>query len=525
MKNKMIIAIYMRLSQDDGDFEAESNSIANQRDLLLSYAAKHFENYDLLEFKDDGYTGANFNRPGVSKLLDKVRNGKIDCIIVKDLSRFSRDYIEMGAYLEQIFPFSGVRFIAVNDGYDSDRYKGDVAGLDTSFITLMNDFYCKDISVKVKSALKVKKEKGIYANGSCTFGYRKDEADRHKLLIVEEEAAVVKRIFEMTLEGASSNQIAKQFNAEGIKTPIEYKMERGIASMRPKAGHFEWSASTICQILRNATYVGDFVYDKYETPEVSGKAKLKPRNEWKIFKNHHEAIIDRKTFAQIQSGRGIKKAVRYKRHPLIGKIECGCCHKSLRIERTKNPYFLCPNRYVTRNEGCVYRVNVQFLEQYLLFELQEEAEKQADIQSACKDAKNRIEQELKDVSSRRKQICRKRKELQEAQSGLYEAYVFKRKSREQYRKEKQEVQDEIERCMEKENLLGVRIKALEEKSAEMRSNVYEYLQKHSVAEISQEMAELFIKRIVVYDECNIEVEWNFLENLPEKLLPYQLAIT
>lgn len=299
MKCKINIAIYMRLSQSDGDLEAESNSIANQRQLLHSYVTKHFENYNLLEFQDDGYTGANFCRPGVTELLDKVRNGQIDCIVVKDLSRFSRDYIELGSYLEQIFPFAGVRFIAMNDGYDSEHYKGAVAGLDISFKNLMNDLYCKDISMKVKSALKIKKEKGIYANGSCPFGYRKDPEDRHKLLIDEKEAAIVRRIFQMALGGVSSYKIAKQFNAEGVKTPIEYKMERGIASRIPQGGQFEWNGSTIYQLLKNATYVGDMVYDKYETPEVSGKARLRPRNEWKVFKNHHEAIIDRDTFERI----------------------------------------------------------------------------------------------------------------------------------------------------------------------------------------------------------------------------------
>ena len=163
MKYKTVIAIYMRLSQDDGDFDVESNSIINQRLLLRSYVAKHFEDYELLEFQDDGYSGVNLERPGVSEMLGKVKRGEIDCIIVKDLSRFSRDYIETGSYLEQIFPFARVRFIAVNDGYDSADYRGDVAGMSTAFKNLMNDLYCKDISVKVKASLRVKKEKGIYA--------------------------------------------------------------------------------------------------------------------------------------------------------------------------------------------------------------------------------------------------------------------------------------------------------------------------------------------------------------------------
>lgn len=523
MKHKIVIAIYMRLSQDDGDSDRESNSIVNQRHFLYSYVEKHFENYDLLEFQDDGYTGANFLRPGISELLEKVKNGKVDCIIVKDLSRFSRDYIEIGAYLEQIFPFAGVRFIAVNDGYDSDRFKGNVAGMDTSFKNLLNDLYCKDISVKVKSALKMKKESGIYANGSCTFGYRKDPEDRHKLLIDEEEADIVRRIFQMTLDGISSHKIAQTFNAEGVKTPIEYKMERGIATMTPKGKRFEWSGSTICQMLRNATYAGDIVYDKYETPEVSGKSRLKPRSEWKVFRDHHEAIIDRDTFEYIQKSRGVKKAVKHKRHPLIGKMECGYCHKSLKIEHTKNPYFFCGNKYVTQYKGCVERVNVQFLEEYLLFRLQEEAERQVDIHSFCMEVKNRIEQELELLYERKNQAKEKLKDVQTAQTEIYEEYVFKKRSKDDYIEEKRELKKQEECFMNLSDDLEKRIRTLQEVLSESVTDVYEYLQNRSLTELTQEVADRFVKRIVVYDEWNIEVEWNFSEKLPEEVREYQLA--
>ena len=520
MKHQIVIAIYMRLSQDDGDSDRESNSIVNQRHFLHSYVEKHFENYDLLEFQDDGYTGANFLRPGVSELLEKVKNGKVDCIIVKDLSRFSRDYIEIGAYLEQIFPFAGVRFIAVNDGYDSDRFKGNVAGMDTSFKNLLNDLYCKDISVKVKSALKMKKESGIYANGSCTFGYRKDPKDRHKLLIDEEEADIVRRIFQMTLDGISSHKIAQIFNAEGVKTPIEYKMERGIATMTPKGKRFEWSGSTICQMLRNATYAGDIVYDKYETPEVSGKSRLKPRSEWKVFRDHHEAIIDRDTFEYIQKSRGVKKAVKHKRHPLIGKTECGYCHKSLKIEHTKNPYFVCGNKYVTQYKGCAERINVKFLEEYLLFRLQEEAERQADIHSICMEVKNRVEQELELLYERKNQAKEKLKDLQTAQTEIYEEYVFKKRSKDNYIEEKRELKKQEECYMNLSDGLEKRIRTLQEVLSESGTDVYEYLQNRSLTEFTQEVADRFVKRIVVYDEWNIDVEWNFSEKLPEEVREY-----
>lgn len=524
MKNKFVIAIYMRLSQDDVDFARESSSIINQRDLLRTYAAEHFRQYELMEFQDDGYSGANFDRPGIVELFAKVKEGIVDCIIVKDLSRFSRDYIEIGSYLEQIFPFAGVRFIAVNDGYDSDLHKGDVAGMDTSFKNLINDLYCKDISVKVKSALKVKKEKGIYANGSCPFGYRKDPKDRHRLLIDEEEAVVVRRIFQMTADGLSSHKIAQQFNAEGVKTPIEFKIERGIASMKPKGQSFEWSGSTICQMLRNATYVGDIVYDKYDTPEVSGKARLRPRSEWKVFKNHHEAIIDRAVFEKIQQSRGTKKDRKYARHPLIGKMECGCCHKSLKIARSQNPYFFCANRYVTRYEGCLKQINVQFLEQFLLFRLQEELDRQMQRYYNYLDAKAQIDKALKEISEDRKQVAREQKHLQEQQTRLYEAYVFKEKSREEYVNEKQNLQAKMDKCIDEIEHIDKRIASLKTMADFESIELYEYVQCHSFTSITEELVERFINKIVIYDEERIEVEWNFPEKFSEEVLQYQLAL-
>ena len=189
------IAIYMRLSKEDEKDcrKEESNSIRNQRALAEAYVKDHFKEYKLLEFQDDGYTGTNFDRPGVTALLKEVKDGKIDCIVVKDFSRFSRDYIEMGSYLEQIFPFMGVRFISVNDRYDSMEGDGRVGDLDVSFRNLLYDLYSRDLSVKVKSALGVRREKGNYISTYCPFGYEKDPYDKHQLLIEKDEAEVVRR--------------------------------------------------------------------------------------------------------------------------------------------------------------------------------------------------------------------------------------------------------------------------------------------------------------------------------------------
>lgn len=510
MTDRITIAIYMRLSQDDGDAEMESNSIRNQRQLLRSYVAEHFENYELLEFQDDGYSGANFNRPGISDLFMQARNRKIQCIVVKDLSRFSRDYIETGSYLEQIFPFAGIRFIAVNDGYDSDHQKGNIAGMDLSFKYLINDLYCKDISEKVKSALTIKKENGIYANGSCIFGYRKDPKNRHTLLIVEEEAAIVKRIFQMTMGGISSHKIAQQFHMEGVKTPIEYKIARGAATRIPKGQRFTWNSSTICHMLRDATYAGDMVYGKYETPEVSGRPRLKPRSEWKVFQNHHEAIIDRETFEAVQRSRGSKKAFRYKRHPLAGKLECGYCHKSLKIERTQNPYFFCESRYVTKEESCVGRVNVQFMEQYMLFRMQKEACRQIDRQRACVEIKNRTEEELKKERKRRDSINARLELIQTEQMKAYEAYALQKETREEYMRKRKNLQKEVKKYKGIQEELDEQIAVLEQKLCMGEADLYESVLNQSFLRLTPEIADCFLERIVVYDEEHIEVKWKNL---------------
>lgn len=201
MKNKMKIAIYLRLSKEDEWITQESNSISCQRLLLKGYIERNFENYEIMEFVDDGYSGTSMDRPGMKEMLTCVRQKKINCIIVKDFSRFSRDYVETGSYVEQIFPFMGVRFISVNDHYDSEDSHQKTIGMNLAFKTLVNDLYSKDLSVKVKSSLTSKKERGIYCSGNCPFGYRKKADDRNQVEVVEEEAEVVREIFRLTLEG------------------------------------------------------------------------------------------------------------------------------------------------------------------------------------------------------------------------------------------------------------------------------------------------------------------------------------
>ena len=366
------IALYIRLSKEDSREGGESNSITMQRMLLKKYASEHFPEGELREFCDDGYTGTNLERPGVQRLLEAVRALKINCILVKDFSRFAREYIELGSYLEQIFPFFGVRFISVNDHYDSKEFQGSLTDLDVNFKSLLYDLYSKDLSQKVRTALAVRKEKGQYVSANAPFGYEKAPGDRHGLVIAEDEAAVVREIFDLTMGGYTSTQIAKRLNEDHVKTPGEFKREKGQTGRKPKGKSFLWDGSMICHILRNEIYIGNVVQKKYEKDFVGGKNHVRPCEEWLVTCNHHEPVVDREVFYQVQQGRGKKRPRKdRKTHPLTGKTVCGCCHRNLRYRSGLNPYFTCPGRYVTGLKDCVGKVNVMFLEQYVLYRIQE----------------------------------------------------------------------------------------------------------------------------------------------------------
>ncbi len=283
-------------------------------------------------------------------MLEDARNGKFDCVVVKDLSRFGRDYIETGSYLEHIFPFLGIRFISINDHYDSASYNESIQDLNVDFKNLLYDLYSKDLSQKVKTSLWTRKERGQYISANAPFGYEKSLGDRHMLVICDEEAEVVRKIFSLALQGDSSYQIAKKLNLENIPAPAGFKTRKGKTSRKPKGDKFYWSNSVICSILRNPVYVGDLEYGKTEKEQVGGRNILKPRADWKIIRNHHAPVITRTDFEEIQKSRNRSRRKgkgQESRHMLAGMAVCGCCRHSLQIKKGINPYFTCNNHYVT----------------------------------------------------------------------------------------------------------------------------------------------------------------------------------
>lgn len=264
----MRVVMYLRISNEDADMretgKTESNSIAHQRWMLTDFIRNHpdLRDAELDELCDDGWSGKNFERPGMIELLEQVKRGKVQCIVVKDFSRFGRDYLTVGNYISRVFPFMGVRFISVNDNFDSTR-PGDIDSLDTSFKTLIYDLYSRELSQKVKAARKQRAEQGLFLSPFAPYGYVKDEKDKNRLVIDEPAAEVVRRIFQMTLDGCKSSQIAAALNREGIMTPMRYKHNMGIDRKWPCICEDNfWTDGSIGKILRDERYIGTVIFGK-----------------------------------------------------------------------------------------------------------------------------------------------------------------------------------------------------------------------------------------------------------------------
>ena len=512
----MNIAIYLRVSKEDALSCEESSSISCQRLLLKEYISKHFEDYELLEFADDGYSGTNLDRPAMRALLACVRARKADCIVVKDFSRFARDYVEAGSYVEQIFPFLGVRFISVNDGYDSGDVRGKTGGMERAFQNLMNDLYSKDLSVKVKSSLHAKKERGVYCSGNCPFGYKKKEGGRNQVEIVEEEAELVRRIFRLTLEGYTSVEIAKKLNQENIKAPIEYLMARGAARRKPVGKGFSWEGSTVCTMLRNDFYAGDVVYGKYERETVGGKPRLKPRNEWRITYDHHEPIVARKVFEEVQRIRGERKPRSLQKthsggaaHVLQGKVLCAECGRALRYRNAKKPYFYCGSRYSTGNENCLERVYVCVLEQTILSALQKEIGRQTEIGD--------VRKYYEEASTSRCRAERKKRDKLQGQlacivgkkAKTYERYKSGQLSGNEYKTARSALQ-------RREELLKSELQQQEQLCGRMETELYAEASDDTILrnacgirKLNRWVTEVFVRKLSVRNTGQIELLWNF----------------
>lgn len=372
MKNKhFLAAMYLRLSRDDsdvgdvtdgkGNVKSESNSIGNQRELIRAYIHEQqdIELYDI--YVDDGFSGSNFDRPEFKRMMSDVEAGRVNCVIVKDLSRFGRDYIESGRYIQKVFPALGVRFIALTDHYDSFHVDAGESGIVLPVKNFINDSYCRDISTKVKSQLEVKRKNGECIAPFALYGYRKAENNKNQLVIDEYAADIVRKIFEWKMDGMAVSAIAEKLNGLGVLSPKEYKKSIGSNYKGGFSGAVKsmWSSSTVKRILTNEAYLGHLIQGKTEKINYKLKKSVeKPKEDWVKVENTHEAIISEDNFLIVQN---LLKAdsrvspVSEKNSLFAGVLFCGDCGEQMirrvnRYKDTQKVYYICSTK--NRGKGC-----------------------------------------------------------------------------------------------------------------------------------------------------------------------------
>ena len=353
---------YIRLSYTD-DHSSESDSVSNQRKLIENFVERNPDIEVVSEKIDDGYSGIIFDRPAFKEMMQDVTDGNINCVIVKDLSRLGREYIETGRYLRRVFPAYGVRFIAITDSIDTAHDSGD--DLTVSVKNIMNEAYCRDISIKTRSSLDVKRRNGDFVGAFPVYGYMKAEDNKNLLVPDPYAARVVCDIFRMRLEGASASKIASELNRLGILSPLAYKKNNGLPYA--KKGYADkadckWSATTIIRILQDETYTGTLVQGKQGTPHYKIKQmEQRPASEWVRFPDAHEALIARQDFELVQRIKGLDTRTSPNEDTVYlfsGILICGCCgsrmtRKTNRANGKEYHYYYCPTG---KKKGCAHPV-------------------------------------------------------------------------------------------------------------------------------------------------------------------------
>lgn len=372
-----VTALYARLSKDD-DLVGDSNSIVHQKEILAKYAKEHgFTNIEF--YVDDGFSGTNFNRPDFQRMMADAEEGKISTVIVKDMSRFGRDYIMVGYYTEISFSNLDIRFIAINDNVDSNiQTENDL----TPFKNVFNEWYARDTSKKIRAVFKAKGNSGKHLTTNPPFGYKKDPNDKDKWIIDDEAAATVRRIFQMYVDGYRISEIGHKLTEEKVETPILYYMNRGIKTNARSEYPEIWDLMSIKYILSQTAYAGHTV--NFQTAVKSYKTKKQirlPKEDWIIYRNTQEPIIDEKTFETVQQMRKVKRARTKYNEPNMfsGLLYCADCGNHLTIQRVarnrKMDNFSCAT-YRKKKKGLCscHRILVSDLETIVKEDLQKVCE-------------------------------------------------------------------------------------------------------------------------------------------------------
>lgn len=500
---------YLRLSREDGD-KAESDSIANQRKLLEQYVEAHPELHLVDFYQDDGYTGTNFDRPAFRRMEGDIGAGKINCVLVKDLSRFGRDYIEMGRYLERIFPAQGVRFIAVNDHVDSQQGRYDML---LPMKNIFNTQYARDISDKVRSAIRTKQKRGEFVGAFPSYGYQKDPVNHNRLIIDPAAAQVVRRIFDLFELGWGKVRIAKQLNAEWIPSPSEYKRILGerYHNGRKIDQTTYWTYATIHRILQNQMYAGNMEQGRNFRPTMHGKAVQLDRSDWTVIPDTHEAIIGAEQWERVQAL--LRKRTRQlnfdqNQSPFAGFLRCGDCGRAMVKTRSAGGiYYSCGSYKRYGPTVCTkHSISHAVLEQIVLSDLNQIIASVQDLQALAEEAER---QSPKGRSGERERL----------EGGLQRLYRLKKSAYEDYRdglirrEDFLRYQTDYER---QERELSSQLQLLESPQEEdllLHPWVQSLLRHGKLTSLDRVTVAETVRKILIFDDGHIEITYTFSNEL------------
>ena len=506
---------YLRLSKEDDSSDDESNSISNQRILIERYirADKELSGMELVEVSDDGYSGKNMERPGMTRLLKMIKDKQVSCIVVKDFSRFSRDYLELGKYIEQIFPFMGIRFIAINDNYDSRNYAGGIGEIDVAFKELLYDFYSEDLSGKVKTVLKSRRQSGKFIAVLPPYGFIKDRNNKHKLVIDEEAADIVKEIYEEYNDGTSMYAIAQNLNEREVTAPGKYLKEITNIDFSNKGQVKDfWDVTAVSRILHREEYNGTHVFGKSRSLEVGSKKKVNlPEEEWQRVRDVHPKIIDDELFNQVQEKLSKKKRGRINAegHMLKGKVICGGCGNKMQHSKKGKPKYECIKKYYIENpEECVTSIRDEDLEEVILKLLQNNIKHEGDLAEVVRKNAARAQEHVKKAEERLDKMIKSCDGFEERIMEGYESYREGMLDKETYLMQKDmydrmisELEEKIEKQREAVNKLRADAKCPPGYDSERNT--------FKITELNKDVADLFIDHITVYKDNSMEIKWKF----------------
>lgn len=514
-------AIYLRLSKEDGDMTSggkyASDSISNQKSLILDFLKDQHDIQVVSVREDDGYSGVDFDRPGFQLMLEDIKEGRVDCVIVKDLSRFGRNYIETGWYLEKLFPMLGIRFIAVNDRYDSLKAEASYDLL-LPFKNLINDSYCRDLSVKIRSHLAIKRKKGEFVGAFACYGYLKDTENKNRLVIDPYAGNVVRDIFRMKVHGYSQHKIAEILNEHGVLSPMEYKHSLGIRfetsfQVKPKA---LWSSKAVLRILTNEVYTGVLIQGRQTTPNHKVKARQQVRKcDWIRVENTHEPLITPCFFEIVQmllerDTRTSPKAESV--FPLSGLLYCGDCGRPMVRKTTGGSYacFVCQGHSKTadcswhriREEELLYAV-FQAINYHVKYVLdRDKVYRNKDLAPSAQV----ISQKYEDHIKKKEEEWNRTADLQ---AGIYADLKEGILDKAEYEMLKQNFENRRHETEKEIRELQKELAAVQERQVRPCGWIDYFKEVGELQELSRLAAAVLIDRIFIYEDKRIRIRFHF----------------